>query len=502
MREANGRQSGLSMQSNEPAPPKPATPGMEAAVRSALAWNFATLVFAQIVLAAIFLLLASRLDPLTFGVFALASAMTDIFYSLSTQSSVDSIVQRQDFSRRSLSSITWAGLGICVVVAVGFGLLAPMYANAMNTPQVSGILQVLTLSTILVPFAIGPTAIMRQRLDLKGLALLNMAASLMGGLTALTFSFSPLIEWSLVAQRLVTTVSFIIFATFRTRMVPALTLVWEDVKIWLSSVSRIFVGQGIACLTPRVADLLTGAFFGATAVGYLRVAGRLTELVVGLLVNPLSQLWVTLLSQVQDSPQGKRNVFLHLSNLTALISLPGFVGLALTAKEVVAITLQPEYAPVSGPLAVLALLGAFAPLTNPRNAVFTALRKFNHLVWFAVLDLVITAVAMLVLSPYGAVIMLFGGGITGLVMVIFALPMILRGLHVMPGELVRELTPAYVAVSLMAVCVVGIEPVTAGMPPVTALVVKAAFGAAVYGGTLLLVFRRAVLQTVRAVTAR
>ena len=82
------------------------TPRVEGAVRSAFIWNFVTLAFAQVVLAAIFLMLASRLDPATFGIFALASVITDVFYALGTAAAVDAIVQRQDFSRRTLSSIT------------------------------------------------------------------------------------------------------------------------------------------------------------------------------------------------------------------------------------------------------------------------------------------------------------------------------------------------------------------------------------------------------------
>ena len=82
------------------------SPRVQTAIRSALIWNFVTLAFAQVILAAIFLLLATRLEPATFGMFALASVITDIFYTLGTQASVDAIVQKQDFSRRTLSSIT------------------------------------------------------------------------------------------------------------------------------------------------------------------------------------------------------------------------------------------------------------------------------------------------------------------------------------------------------------------------------------------------------------
>lgn len=477
-------------------------PRVEGAVRSAFVWNFVTLAFAQLVLAAIFLLLASRLDPATFGIFALASVITDVFYALGTAAAVDAIVQRQDFSRRTLSSITWAMSGICILMTVMFCAAAPFYAGAMGAPGIAGALEVLTLSTLMLPFVIGPTAIMRQKLDVKALALLNMVSSLMGGGAALIISFTPALEWSLVVQRLVMTASFIVLATARTRLLPDLVMDRETVRNWMSSASRIFAGQGIASITPRLADVFTGAFFGATAVGYLRVATRLSDLLMGFLINPVSQLWVTLMSRTAGSTEARQSVFLQLTNLTALVALPGFVGLALIANEVVSLVLPRDYAPVAGPLAVLCLLGVFVPLTNPRNLLFTALRRFNYLIWFSVLDLVATALSMAIMARFGPVIMLCSGAFTSIIMIMFALPLILKDLKLPPTDVASHLLPPYVAVAAMAGCVIAVGPLLEGLPVIEALLIKIAIGVVAYSGVLMTFFRASVMQALRAVAAR
>lgn len=477
-------------------------PRVEGAVRSAFVWNFVTLAFAQLVLAAIFLLLASRLDPATFGIFALASVITDVFYALGTAAAVDAIVQRQDFSRRTLSSITWAMSGICILMTVMFCAAAPFYAGAMGAPGIAGALEVLTLSTLMLPFVIGPTAIMRQKLDVKALALLNMVSSLMGGGAALIISFTPALEWSLVVQRLVMTASFIVLATARTRLLPDLVMDRETVRNWMSSASRIFAGQGIASITPRLADVFTGAFFGATAVGYLRVATRLSDLLMGFLINPVSQLWVTLMSRTAGSTEARQSVFLQLTNLTALVALPGFVGLALIANEVVSLVLPRDYAPVAGPLAVLCLLGVFVPLTNPRNLLFTALRRFNYLIWFSVLDLVATALSMAIMARFGPVIMLCSGAFTSIIMIMFALPLILKDLKLPPTDVASHLLPPYVAVAVMAGCVIAAGPLLVGLPAMQILLIKIGIGIVAYSGVLMTFFRASVLQALRAVAAR
>ena len=69
------------------APDGAQTAQVGSAIRGALIWNVATMAFAQIALAGIFLLLAARLDPLTFGTFALAAVVTDLVYMLGASSS-------------------------------------------------------------------------------------------------------------------------------------------------------------------------------------------------------------------------------------------------------------------------------------------------------------------------------------------------------------------------------------------------------------------------------
>lgn len=465
-------------------------------------WNIVTMAFAQIALASIFLMLAARLNPTTFGIFALAAVMTDVFYSLGSSSAIDAIVQRQDYSRRTLSTVTWAALAISAIATAGFIVSSEFYASAIKVPQVDYILDALSLTTLMLPFVIAPTAVLRQRMDFKGLALLNMVASFAGGLAALGTAYTSMIEWSLVVQRLVTTATIIVLATIRTGVFPTFAFSFSACRSWFAAASRIFAGQGVAKATPRMVDLLVGLFFSATMVGYLRVASRLNDMVLGLLVNPFAQLWVVLLSRDKNSREDRRAIFLQLSNLTALIALPGFVGLALTSREIVALILTPEYAPVAGPLAVLCALGIFVPLTNPRNAVFTALRKFNHLVWYAFLDFAVTLAAMLATASFGPLVMLSSAALASVTMILLALPVILQSLNISKGQLVQKLTPPYVAVTAMTLAILALQPELSSLQPFQALLMKVVIGVVVYAGVLFLFFRRSVFEAFRVVATR
>lgn len=472
------------------------------AVRSTLVWNVATMAFAQIALAGIFLLLAARLDPVTFGTFALAAVVTDVLYTLGASSAVDAIVQRQDYSRRTLSTITWSMLVLCSVATLIFFTVAHTYAAAVKTAQVGVILEFLSLTMLMLPFVVGPMAVMRQRMDFKGLALLGMISSFAGSLAALVTAYTPLLEWSLVVQRFVTTGTMILLATLRTRTLPGFGFDMTAARTWFAATWRIFAGQAIASATPRAVDLMMGYFFGVVALGYLRIAARLADIALNTLINPIGQLWVVLLSKAKDSASDRRRIFLQLSSLSALISLPGFAGLALVSSDIVSLILPEQYAPAAQLLTALCILMIFAPVTNSRNSILTALQKFNFLVWFSVLDFVATILGMLMLSGSGTSMMLIGGALASILLILLALPVILRNMGVGFREYGREMAPPYIAAATMCAVILALQPYLVGMSPEMSLLTKVAIGAVVYVGVLGALFRTTVRNAMGALAAR
>ena len=476
--------------------------GLGSAVRSAFVWNVLSSAFAQIALAGMFLLIAGRLTPELFGLFALAAVLTDVIASLITSASIDIVVQRQDFTRRSLSTMLWLTLSLGGVVSIAIVIASGAYAQAINVPEVAQLVQLLVVSILMAPFIIGPTAVMRQRLDFKGLSVINMASAFIGALAALATAYSPFMPWSLVVQRFVTTSINIVLATARTRILPTFEFDASMARNTIRPLAKIVAGQGVASVVPRVIDLAMGLFFGASALGHLRVAVKLSDMALNLLVNPIGQLWVVMLAKARTTGDNGSDIFLQLSRLTSLIALPGFLGLALVAHDLTALVLPPVYAPVGDFLAVLCAIGVFVPLTNPRNAILTVLQKFNALFWFACLDLCATVVALYAFHWWGPVAMLAGLASVPVLLLMFAVPYVLRQLHTDARALAVVIQPAYFAAAAMCVCVLGAAPFVASLGALQSFAVKVALGGTIYLAVLGLIFRSTAREAIKTIFQR
>jgi PST family polysaccharide transporter len=465
-------------------------------------WNLASLAFGQIAMSAIFLVLAHRLEPVTFGHYALAAVLTETFFTLASTSAVSAVLQRQDFSRRTLSTVFWVALAVSAVAVALMLIGADLYAHAVGEPDVASVLEVLSLSTLIMPFAIGPTALMRQRLDFRGIALRGIIAALAGGLAALATAFSPFADWALVVQRFVTAGSAAILMIARTKVVPAAEFDASASRQLLGASSRVFAGQGIASATPRVVDLLVGLFFGAATLGCLRVASKLADIILAALVNPIGQLWIVLIAPVRESADRCRVIFLQLTSLIALAALPGYLGVALIAPDFTRIFLPPEYALVADFLAVICVLGLFVPLTNSRNAILTALKQFDRLVWYSALDLVAATTGLLLLRPFGEIATLMGTGLASIVLIAVALPYLLMQMHTKTLDLVVTLMPSYLAAGTMCVAVLAVQAAFPGLNAWTNMLLKVAVGAVVYVGVLVVFFRRSTIASVHALVSK
>mgnify|MGYP001159388083 CR=1 FL=1 len=171
------------------------------AVRSAMIWNFASMAFSQIALAGVFILLAQLLDPRVFGLFALAAVLVDFAYQQGSSAVIDAVVRRQDFSQRTLSTVFWVMGAITVALVIALVVGAGVYGQMVGDPAAGPVLAAMAGSLLVIPFVVGPSAMMRQKLDFKGIALRGIVASFVGAIAALAMAWSPWPEWSLVVQR-------------------------------------------------------------------------------------------------------------------------------------------------------------------------------------------------------------------------------------------------------------------------------------------------------------
>ena len=451
------------------------------AFRSALFWNIANMGVSQAISVALFIFLTYKLDPIVFGVFALGVLIVDYFNYQIQSASVDAIIQSQDFSPRGLSSVFWAIFAIFLIGTLAIVMSGNLAARMLNEPRLASVLPALGLTILPLPFAMPCNAKLLAMHDFRGVAIRGILCAALSGIAALLSAMGPAPEWALVVQRAVQVCVYTLFVMLRAKWVPQFIFSFSIAWSFLTRMARIFFSQAIGSSYMRVLDIVVGMAFGAAAVGLMRIASRFVDSAQAAFATPIGSLWVILLSAKESRDSGDRaNILTRLTQMSALICVPLFAGLALTAQDLVDFVLDPDYAGASTYLVILALGGTLAPVAYFRNHALTALGRLNTLVILSIVDIGIITAAALLLRSISAEAVVSSLLLMNLVRVVVSAPIMVNAVGARWQDFVGAQLPAYLGCVVMAVVIIYVIGPLDDFEPYVRLGVKAVAGASAY----------------------
>lgn len=461
------------------------------AFRSSMFWNIANMGVSQVVTTAVFIYLTYKLDAAVFGIFALGVVVIDYFYFQGRSASIDAILQRRRFDKKALDSVFWAACVVITLVIIFCFFFGSALAASTDEPKLKYVLPALGLTLLPVPFSLSPNAVLMRDHDFKGVALRAICAALAGCTAAIVTVLSSYPEWALVAQRGVNAIVSTVFLMVRARWWPGLNLSMSYAKGFLVDTGRIFIAQSIANSYMRILDVIVGVAIGAAAVGYMRIAARFIDAVYGAFAAPIGTLWVVLLSEGTQTKEQMSKMYLRLTQMSSLICLPVFTGIALTSTDLVEFALNDDYASVAPILTILGVAGLFSPIVYFRNAALTAIKRLNLLLIYSIVDMLVIALSAFAIMKYQADVGLIVCSliIADIVRIVQTTPVLLKEMSTKLSSLIKCMLPAYIAALIMAATVLVLSPFVADMPAPARLGIKAAAGAVAYFGYLLLMHK-------------
>ena len=149
----------------------------------------------------VFAVLARKLGPEAFGVFALAVAFAEFGRIIPSSGMVSALSRARQTSPEMADTVFWSTIALSCVVAAAIALLAPFLASAFGEPTVAPLL--IALGLILPVSAAGAThiALMLREFGHRSMASRSVVSGVMGGAAALAAAWAGWGPWSLVVQR-------------------------------------------------------------------------------------------------------------------------------------------------------------------------------------------------------------------------------------------------------------------------------------------------------------
>jgi O-antigen/teichoic acid export membrane protein len=448
---------------------------------------------------AVFAVLARKLGPEAFGIFALAVAFAEFGKVLPAAGLATAIQRARAVTPVMADTVFWTSLAIALLAAVVLALVAGPVAGAFGEPGVAPLLR--ALGAILVISVLGAIhiALMLREFGHRAMASRSVVSNLAGGAAALAAASAGWGAWSLVVQRGVTEVAGTAMAWHAYRWIPGRRFSSEVLRELAGFSAGMTLTQVLFVALVRVQDVIIGRTIGTAAVGVYRTAWRTVELISQGVIMPFSQVALPTLGRLQDDLPAFRKAYLRIIGVSAALAFPAIIGFAVLAPSAIPFIFGDQW---EASARIAQLLGFMVvPFTLNRFAG-PALATLGHsglLAKIAGLQLALTVVMTLAAARYG--------------LLAIAAAYVARAYLVLPiqmwafkkysglgyGELIRSVALPLLTSLIMAAALLALDGFVSarfGNGAVYLLVMVSA-GVASYGAALLLFARRFVAQQIR-----
>jgi len=327
--------------------------------RDGVAWMAAANWVEQAINFTVFVILARILGAQAFGLLALAGAFVILAEVLVRESLSEFLISGDDPTVGHHNAAFWSLIALGGLLASALYLAAPFLAAAYGQDAVSGLMQALSVTVLLVAPSAVPVAILRRSLQFKSLALRIVAGVIAGGVVGIWMALNGFGVWALVGQRVVFVLVNAIFAWIAVPWRPGFTARKQDFRDVLSFGTTVLGLRGAEIARVQLSTVIIGATLGPQILGLFSIAWRLVEIASFLIITPLrmvSQPAFAGLARAGGNPAG---LLLDISRLSGLIAFPAFFGLSIFAAPVLDLMFGAKWQNAAPIMSIIAFVGVY-----------------------------------------------------------------------------------------------------------------------------------------------
>ena len=350
-------------------------------------WTFLGLALSKTIATATTFVLARLVAPSEFGLVAIGLIMVNFLYWFGGISFGATVVVHQELDRRqqgTVLTLCLAGATFAALVALG---LAPVAADVLHQPRLTGVLAALSASVLLGGVASFYESLLQSQLEFRRRFVALATQTLTFTVVSIGLAAAGAGVWSLVGGQLA---SVALFAVALVAMTPQRVRPrWDPaVARTVYKTGQGFFTQGVTVFIRQNADtVIVGRAFNASAVGYYSMAFRLGDLTYSALADPIARVTFPAFARSHARDEDIRPVFLRVLRVVALVVLPIGAILSAAARPFTEALFGSDWSAMVGPLTIVGLWAAVRPIEGTMSWLLNSIGRAGAVGWVALVVL-------------------------------------------------------------------------------------------------------------------
>jgi O-antigen/teichoic acid export membrane protein len=428
-----------------------------------------------------FFTLARLLVPADFGLIALATIFFVFCTFVIDQGFSVSLIQRPNLETAHLDAVFWTQLAIGVVVSALTFFGSGWLSGVFDEPKLAKVLQALAPLPFLNSLILVQQAQLRRELRFRALAIRRVLSTVSGAVIAICLAISGFGVWSLVAQALASSVVSLLTTWRVSSWRPSFAFSITHLRELAGFGTSVLAHNVVSTLAIQIDRLLLARFAGATSLGLYSVARRFDSIVGETLIVGSQKVVLPVFAAVQHDREAILRGLFRAHRLISLLVFPVFVGMAMTAPELVPILFGEKWAAAVIIVQAAALPSLVSAIGFFLGNVLTAIGRPGIRLALSIVQAVASASFVLIALRWGPAAVAIAMGLAGLVAYIMNIAALHRliGLPVITYQM--QAWPAFAATAVLAVVVFGLQYELSGvLSSVALLSAKVILGGVAY----------------------
>lgn len=321
------------------------------------------------------IVLARLLVPEDFGLVAIAMAIYAFIELFGALGLGTALIQSQSDNVDDYNTAWTFKVLFGLVSASAMAIAAPYVAEFYADPRLENVIYVIALTSILSGAANIGVVNFQKDMDFRKELKYQLVPKIISFVITLSLALIYRNYWALVIGMVSNQLIILLFSYWMHPFRP---------RFGLKSFSKLFsfsrwllLNNILFYLNDRLSQLIVGKMLTPTAVGLYAIGKEIAQLPTMEMAKPINKATFPVYSRFKDNFTELRKAYLNTVALTASITMPAALGIALIAPLFVEVVLGEKWLPAAPLIQLLALSSMLTSITVNNSFIYMACGKPN-----------------------------------------------------------------------------------------------------------------------------
>jgi O-antigen/teichoic acid export membrane protein len=347
------------------------------------------------------MILARILTPGDYGLIAMVTAVTAFLMMFKDAGLSEATIQRREINHNQISSLFWINVGVGIILTLITVAVAPAIASFYDDRRLTWIAIALAPSFVFSGLTVQHMALLRRQMRFFSLAIIDISSIIVSIGVGIISAWNGAGYWALVYMQLMIAICTAIGVWFSTGWYPGFPVRDSGIREMLTFGWNV-TGVGIIVFFTRNLDnVLIGKFWGTQQVGLYSKAYQLLLLPIQQINRPISKVFISTLSLLQNDPERYRRYYYKALNFIAFATGPLVMIMAALSNEIVEITLGNQWLDSCKIFEVLAIAAFVQPIGNAIGWIFISLGQTGRMMKLFLITGPVVILSFIIGLPWG-----------------------------------------------------------------------------------------------------